>query len=94
MGVPVVTCPGQTFASRHGLSHLSNVGLTETIAEDLVDYVRVAVRLANDLPHLAELRAGLRPQVAASRLCDGPRFAANLLAVLRGVWREWCGTAR
>ena len=35
MGVPVVTCPGETFASRHSLSHLSNVGLTETIARDL-----------------------------------------------------------
>ena len=28
MGVPVITCPGETFASRHSLSHLSNVGLT------------------------------------------------------------------
>jgi len=39
MGVPVVTCPGETFASRHSLSHLSNVGLTETIAADLRQYV-------------------------------------------------------
>ena len=39
MGVPVVTCPGETFASRHTLSHLSNVGLTETIAADRNAYV-------------------------------------------------------
>ncbi len=32
MGVPVVTWPGETSASRHGLSFLSTVGLTETIA--------------------------------------------------------------
>ena len=50
MGVPVVTCPGETFASRHSLSHLSNVGLTETTARDLDEYVELAVSLAGDLP--------------------------------------------
>ncbi len=42
MGVPVITCPGETFASRHSFSHLSNVGLTETIAGDLETYVELA----------------------------------------------------
>jgi protein O-GlcNAc transferase len=32
----------------------------------------------------------LREQMARSPLCDGPRFAANLMAVLRGAWRRWC----
>ena len=90
MGVPVITCPGPTFASRHGLSHLSNVGLTETIARDLDEYVRIAVRLAGDLPRLAEIRSGLRQRVAESPLCDGERFARSLLPLLRAVWRRWC----
>jgi len=90
MGVPVVTCPGETFASRHSLSHLSNVGLTETIATDRRQYIELALRLARDLPHLAELRAGLREQVLRSPLCDGERFAQNLMALLRDVWRHWC----
>jgi predicted O-linked N-acetylglucosamine transferase (SPINDLY family) len=93
MGVPPVTCPGETFASRQPLSHLSNVGLTETIAQDLEDYVEIAVRLASDLPRLASIRAGLRERVARSPLCDGGRFAANLGVVLRGVWRQWCSSA-
>ena len=90
MGVPVVTCPGETFAGRHSLSHLTNVGLTETITRDLGDYVERAVALAQDLPRLAALRAGLRPRMAASPLCDGDRFARNLLEALRAAWREWC----
>ena len=57
MGVPVITCPGETFASRHSLSHLSSVGLTETIARDLDEYVELAVAWAGDLPRLAGLRA-------------------------------------
>ena len=88
MGVPVVTCPGETFASRHSLSHLSIVGLTETIAQDLDEYVEVAVSLAGDLPRLAVLRAGLRERMAASPLCDGKRFVANFAGVLHDTRRQ------
>lgn len=90
MGVPVVTCPGETFASRHGLSHLSNVGLTETIAGDLEQYIEIAVSLASHPERLAEIRGELRPRMAASPLCDGERFASNLIAVVRDVWRRRC----
>jgi protein O-GlcNAc transferase len=94
MGVPVVTCPGETFASRHGLTHLSNVGLTETIARDLDEYVEIAAKLANDLPRLASIRAGLRERMAHSPLCDGKQFAADLTKIVRGVWEEWCSRPR
>lgn len=87
MGVPVITLVGETFAGRHGLSHLSNVGLTQCIAKDVESYVNTAVDLASDLPNLAELRSTLRQRVAASPLCDGPRFARNFLAMLREVRR-------
>jgi protein O-GlcNAc transferase len=90
MGVPVVTWPGETFAGRHSLSHLSNVGLLETIAGDLKGYVELAAGLAADLPRLAGIRARLRDQVAGSPLCDGQRFAENFTAILRGAWRRWC----
>jgi predicted O-linked N-acetylglucosamine transferase (SPINDLY family) len=91
MGVPVVTCPGATFASRHSLSHLSNVGLTETIACDLDQYVEWAVSLVTDLPRLAALRAGLRQRMAASPLCDGKRFAAHWTSMLHHVWQQRTG---
>lgn len=82
MGVPVVTLPGATFAGRHSLSHLSVVGLTETVAADADDYVAIVRRLAADRSRLAALRKGLRQRVAASPLCDADRFAANLQTAL------------
>jgi predicted O-linked N-acetylglucosamine transferase (SPINDLY family) len=91
MGVPVITCPGETFAGRHALSHLSNVGLTETIARNFDHYVELAVAWAGDLPRLAATRAGLRGRMAASPLCDAERFADNLMALLRDAWRQWIG---
>jgi predicted O-linked N-acetylglucosamine transferase (SPINDLY family) len=89
MGVPVITWPGQTFASRHSLSHLSTIGQTEGIARDREHYVSLAVQHAGDVPRLAAIRAGLRERLARSPLCDGKLFAANLAALLRGVWRDW-----
>jgi predicted O-linked N-acetylglucosamine transferase (SPINDLY family) len=89
MGVPVITWPGETFAGRHAVSHLCSVGLTETIAHDRQQYVELAVGLAGDPARLAALRGGLRQRMAASPLCDGPRLAGNLMALLRGVWRQW-----
>lgn len=89
MGVPVITCPGQTFASRHGLSHLTAAGFTESIAANPSEYVEKAVAWAGDLPRLAATRARLRDQVAASSLCDGPRFAAHFTRAIREVWRNW-----
>jgi predicted O-linked N-acetylglucosamine transferase (SPINDLY family) len=88
MGVPVITCPGATFAGRHALSHLSHAGLGDLVASDLDDYVGRAVALANDRPRLAKLRRGLRGQLAASPLCDGRRFSQNLMRALREAWHE------
>lgn len=90
MGVPVVTCPGETFASRHGLAHLTAAGVPETIAYNANDYVTTAVALASDIPRLASLRASLRARMETSPLCDGPRFAAHFADLLRSVWRKWC----
>ncbi len=90
MGVPTVTLSGETFASRHSLSHLSNVGLGDWAARDSADYVALATAKADDLQALAALRTGLRAQVRASPLCDAPRFGAGLGAALRHAWRSWC----
>ena len=93
MGVPTVAIPGEIFASRHSMSHLSNAGLTDWVAPDVAAYVELAVAKASDLPALAALRSGLRARVKASPLCDAPRFGRNLGAALRFAWHDWCSRA-
>jgi predicted O-linked N-acetylglucosamine transferase (SPINDLY family) len=90
MGVPVLTFSSETFAGRHSLSHLSNVGLGEWISDDVNDYVERAVLLSADIPCLVDLRQSLRDRMAASPLCDGPRFAEDFGHLLRTAWRQWC----
>ena len=91
MGVPVVTLAGQMHMSRVGVSLLSNVGLLELIAQTPQKYVEIVVQLAGDLPKLRELRLTLRRQMEQSPLMDAPRFARNVEAAYRDMWRKWCG---
>lgn len=83
MGVPVLSLRGQRALSRQGESILQNLGLPDWIASDTEDYLARAVRHAADLPALATLRAGLRPRLLNSPLCDAPAFAAAFAATLR-----------
>jgi predicted O-linked N-acetylglucosamine transferase (SPINDLY family) len=93
MGAPVLTLPGAAPASRAGMSLLSSVGLAEFAASSERDYLRMAADLAEDLPRLAELRATMRSRMRASPLMDAPRFARNVEAAYRWMWRAWCSGA-
>jgi len=90
MGVPVVSLVGEQPVSRAGLSQLSNLGLPELAAFSEDDYVRIATQLAHDLPRVAELRATLRSRMKNSVLMDAPRFARQIEAAYRAMWRQWC----
>jgi len=90
MGVPVVTLAGTAGVQRVGVSSLSNAGLPELIAETPEQYVHIAASLAGDLPRLSAIRQEMRGRMSASPLMDLPRFAANLEAIYRRLWREWC----
>lgn len=77
MGLPVVTRPGERFASRHAYSHCSNAECTQGIVASLDEYVTRAVDLAGDLSRLAEIRQALRPTMRASPLCDREQYARD-----------------
>ena len=82
-GLPLLTCPGATFAQRVAASLLAAAGLPELIARDLDEYRDLAIRLAGD----RELLAGMRRTLARNRdtcaLFDTPRYVRNLEAAYR-----------
>jgi predicted O-linked N-acetylglucosamine transferase (SPINDLY family) len=89
MGVPVVTRVGRTCVGRGGMSQLFQVGLQDLAGDDDAAFMDAAVALAGDLPRLAQLRRELRPRLQASPLMDGARFARNVEAAYRQMWREY-----
>ena len=93
MGVPVLTLPGATPASRAGFGLLSAAGLPELVAHSEDEYLRIAAELAGDVPRLAQLRSTLRARVESSPLMDGPRFARHVEHAYRQMWRRWCASS-
>jgi len=90
MGVPVITLAGPAHASRVGMSLMSSIGLSETIATTTVEYVGLAVALAQDQDRLKTIRLGLRDRMRRSPLMDAERFARDVEAAYRQMWRNWC----
>jgi predicted O-linked N-acetylglucosamine transferase (SPINDLY family) len=90
MGVPVITLPGATHASRQGLTLLSAVGLPELAAPGERAFARIGAMLAADLDRLAVLRTGLRGRLTASPLMREEAFARRMEAAYRSAWRRCC----
>ena len=79
-GLPVLTCPGRTFAGRVAGSLLRAVGLPELIAGDLEGYESLARGLARDRARLEGLRAKLMSNRATAPLFDTDRFRRHIEA--------------
>jgi protein O-GlcNAc transferase len=90
MGVPVVSLRGDRHAGRVGASLLTQLGLTELIADSVEAYVETAVALAGNPARLKQLRHSLRPRMAASPLCDAPAFARKIEEAYHTMWQRWC----
>jgi protein O-GlcNAc transferase len=88
-GLPVLTCPGDSLASRVTASLLSAAGLPELIVASFEEYERRAVRLAT---HPSELKA-IRDKWAAQRttcaLFDTRRFVRNLERAYALIWDDY-----
>ena len=65
----------------------------ESIVTGEDQYIDTAVALANDLPRLAALRAGLREQMQASALMDEPGFARKVEAAYREMFARWAASS-
>jgi protein O-GlcNAc transferase len=80
-GLPVLTCPGQAFASRVAASLLHALGMDEFIAADLADYEARALALARD-------PGSLRDRVPRARLADVDGFRLGLEAAFAEMFRR------
>jgi predicted O-linked N-acetylglucosamine transferase (SPINDLY family) len=89
VGLPLVTCAGETFAGRVAGSLLRAIGLPELVTGSLEEYEALALRLARDGDLLAALRTRLAGSKWTHPLFDTERFARNIEAAYRQMWETW-----
>ncbi len=89
MGVPVVTCLGETFAGRVAASLLHAVNMPELVTHSMEQYAQLALGLARQPEALQQLRAKLLAARGSAPLFDAVRFTRDLEALYARMWTNW-----
>jgi protein O-GlcNAc transferase len=84
-GLPVLTCPGGTFAARVATSLLHAAGLPELAVDSPEAYEATALELAGAPRRLAELKEKLAAQRLTCPLFDDLRFARHMEAAFAAM---------
>jgi predicted O-linked N-acetylglucosamine transferase (SPINDLY family) len=79
-GVPVLTCPGRTLASRVAASLLGALRMPDLIADSMAAYEALAVELATSAARLRELRERLSANRLTTPLFDSARSTRHFEA--------------
>jgi predicted O-linked N-acetylglucosamine transferase (SPINDLY family) len=85
-GVPLLTYPGESFASRVAASLLRTANLPELIAGSPSQYEKRALELAADAAQLGRLRRKLA--MRDTPLFDTARYTKNLEAVYQSIYER------
>lgn len=89
MGVPLLTVPGRSFASRVCGSLIKSAGVEETIVKTPDEYVREAVALANDPARCKALRARLLANRDTCVLFDTPLLVRKMEDLFAEMWADY-----
>lgn len=89
-GLPVITCSGETFASRVAGSLLKAVGLAELAAGSLEEYERIALSLAGDKARLEDIKSRLKLSRATMPLFDTVAYTRDLKSAFLTMAETYC----
>ncbi|MCC3452398.1 TIGR03032 family protein [Microcoleus sp. PH2017_08_TRC_O_A] len=89
MGIPSITCPGETFASRVGASLLNAVNLPQLAVNNLEEYEQLAVHLATHPQELQKLKDYLNENRRQLPLFDTPQTVRHLELAYQMVWERY-----
>jgi len=77
-GLPVLTCMGESFASRVAASLLNAIEMPELITSSLEEYEELAIALGNDSQRVLALKQKLELNKLTTPLFDSSLFTKNI----------------
>lgn len=89
MGLPVLTCMGQTFASRVAASLLRRVNLPELVTNSLEEYEHKALDISYNPAKLAQMKQQLLGETKQSTIFDSQQFALELEQQYLNSWLNY-----
>jgi protein O-GlcNAc transferase len=89
-GLPVLTCPGDSYAARMGASVCDAVGLPELICHSETDYEERAVALGSDPVRLLALKTKLAQARETAPLFQPGLFVRELEQAYLRMWMQAC----
>jgi predicted O-linked N-acetylglucosamine transferase (SPINDLY family) len=89
-GLPVLTCAGDTMASRFAASIVTAAGLPELVVDSLDDYLALALRLARHPDELAGLRRRLRASRDELPVFSTASRVRYLEQAFESMWQRHC----
>ena len=88
-GLPVLTCMGESFASRYAASLLNAIGLPELVTQTQAEYEALAIELANDQVKLQEIKDKLERNRLTTPLFDTAGFTKNIEAAYTQMYERY-----
>ena len=92
MGVPLVTLEGANEMGLMSKSKLIRVNLSELIAQDLDDYVKISVELSNNLEKIKKINSKLRKNTEGT-IFNGKKHILELESAYIKMWDDYCKRA-
>jgi predicted O-linked N-acetylglucosamine transferase (SPINDLY family) len=88
-GLPLITCMGESFASRVAASLLNAIGLPELVTETLADYETLAIELATNPAKLKALKEKLGHNRLTTPLFDTALFTKHIEAAYTQMYERY-----
>lgn len=89
VGLPVLTCLGQTFAGRVAASILYAIDMPELITHTPEEYELMALKLARNPKALASMRKKLVKNARKQPLFDTAAYTKDIEKAYLAMWKRW-----